>query len=58
MTNPEIKVYLQIKPVTDMPNAPKRDDGKPSCFNRAEGYADYKRKKFYVDPYAMKVRYD
>lgn len=48
-----IKVYLQIKPVTHLPNAPKRADGKPSCFNRKEGYADYKRGFFYVDPYEL-----
>lgn len=46
-----IKVYWQIKPVTDMPNAPRREDGKESAFNRKEGYADYKRGMYYVDPY-------
>ena len=47
----DIKIYLQIKPVSNLPNAPKRADGKPSAFNRAEGYADYKRGYFYVSPY-------
>lgn len=50
-----IKVYLQIKPVSNLPNAPKRDDGKKSKFNRKEGYADYKRGYFYIDPYQLKV---
>lgn len=50
-----IKVYLQIKTVHNLPNAPKRDDGKLSCFNRAEGYADYKRGMFYVNPYDLKA---
>jgi len=53
---PDIKVYLQIKPVTSIPNAPKRADGKPSCFNRAEGYADYRRGCFYVDPFQLEYR--
>lgn len=48
------KVYLQIKPVSDLPNAPKRNDGKQSSFNRDEGYADYKRGMYYVDPYSLK----
>jgi hypothetical protein len=52
----DVKVYLQIKPVTDLPNAPKRSDGKRSCFNRKEGYADYRRGFFYVDPYQLSVR--
>lgn len=51
--HPDIKVYLQIKPVNNLPNAPKREDGKPSQFNRAEGYADYRRGFFYVNPYAL-----
>lgn len=51
----DIKVYLQIKPVTNLPNAPKRADGKQSKFNRKEGYADYKRGLFYVDPYSLKI---
>lgn len=50
------KVYLQIKPVDNLPNAPLRNDGKPSSFNRKEGYADYKRGMFYVDPYRLKLR--
>lgn len=50
------KVYLQIKPVTDLPNAPKREDGKKSSFNRKEGYADYKRGMYYVDPYLLILR--
>ena len=48
-----IKVYLQIKPVTNLPNAPKRADGRRSSFNRTEGYADYRRGLFYVDPYTL-----
>jgi len=46
-----VKVYWQIKPVTDLPNAPKREDGKPSRFKRIEGYADYKRGMYYINPY-------
>lgn len=53
---PNIKVYLQIKPVSNLPNAPKRADGNQSAFNRAEGYADYKRGMFYVDPYSLQVQ--
>lgn len=48
-----IKVYWQIKPVSDKPNAPRREDEKPSCFNRVEGYADYRRGYFYISPYAL-----
>jgi hypothetical protein len=48
-----VKVYWQIKDVSDLPNAPRRDDGLPSRFNRKEGYADYKRGFFYVDPYTL-----
>jgi len=51
--NQNLKVYWQIKPVTDLPNAPKRDDGKPHKFNRKEGYADYKRGYYYVNPYDL-----
>lgn len=51
--NENIKIYLQIKPVTNLSNAPKREDKKPSAFNRMEGYADYKRGMFYVDPYSL-----
>ncbi len=47
---PEIKIYWQIKPVTDLPTAPRREDGKPSKFYRAEGYADYRRGFYYVSP--------
>jgi hypothetical protein len=50
-----IKIYLQIKPVTNLPNAPKRIDGKKSDFNRTEGYADYKRGYFYISPYEVKI---
>ena len=46
-----LKVYWQIKPVTNLPNAPRREDGKRSNFNREEGYADYKRNRFYINPY-------
>jgi hypothetical protein len=48
-----LKVYWQIRPVSDKPNAPRREDGEPSCFNRAEGYADYKRGMYYISPYAL-----
>lgn len=54
--NPDIKVYLQIKPVINLPNAPRRADGKPSAFNRKEGYADYKRGFIYVDPYMLATK--
>lgn len=54
--NPEIKVYLQIKPVHNLPNAPRREDGMKSNFNRVEGYADYKRGYFYVDPYVLQIK--
>jgi hypothetical protein len=50
----DIKIYLQLKPVTDLPNAPKRNDGKKYKYNRAEGYADYRRGMFYISPYDMK----
>ncbi len=53
--NPGIKIYLQIKTVHNLPNAPRREDGKRSSFNRAEGYADYKRGFFYVDPYSLAI---
>lgn len=53
--NPDIKIYLQIKTVHNLPNAPRREDGKRSSFNRAEGYADYKRGFFYVDPYSLAI---
>lgn len=52
---PNVKVYLQIKPVDDLPNAPKRADGKKSSFKRKEGYADYRRGLFYVDPNDLNV---
>lgn len=51
----EFKVYLQIKPVSDLPNAPKREDRKKSRFNRKEGYADYKRGFYYINPYDMQI---
>ena len=54
--HPACKVYLQIKPVTDLPNAPKRADGKKSSFKRKEGYADYRRGFFYVDPYQLEMK--
>lgn len=50
-----LKVYWQIKPVTNLPNAPKREDGKRSNYNRTEGYADYKRGMFYINPYDMEI---
>lgn len=56
INTPKIKVYLQIKTVANLPNAPKREDGKRSAFNRVEGYADYKRGMFYVDPYSLRVQ--
>lgn len=52
----EIKIYLQIKTVHNLPNAPRRNDGKPSAFNRLEGYADYKRGYFYVDPFSVQIK--
>jgi hypothetical protein len=54
--SPGSKIYWQIKPVSDRPNAPKRDDGRPSAFNREEGYADYKRGFYYVNPYDLEIR--
>lgn len=48
-----LKVYWQIRPVSDKPNAPRREDGQPSCFGRVEGYADYKRGFYYISPYAL-----
>ncbi len=48
-----LKVYLQIKPVTNLPNAPARADGKPHRFNRKEGYADYRRGFYYINPYSL-----
>jgi hypothetical protein len=53
ISNKKVKVYLQIKPVTNLPNAPKRIDGGKHRFNRKEGYADYKRGYFYIDPYDL-----
>lgn len=47
------KVYWQIKPVTNLPNAPMREDGLPNAFNRREGYADYRRNMYYVNPYVF-----
>jgi len=49
--DPTVKMYWQIKPVTNLRNAPIREDGLPSAFNRVEGYADYKRNKYYVNPF-------
>lgn len=54
--HPGSKIYWQIKPVTDRPNAPRRDDGRPSAFNRKEGYADYKRGFYYANPYEFEIR--
>ena len=45
------KVYFQYKTVQFLKNAPAREDGKPSRFNRVEGYADYKVGYLYVDPF-------
>jgi hypothetical protein len=56
--NSTVKVYLQLKTVTDKPNAPKRKDGKPSCFNREEGYADYRVGYYYVDPEDLATDFD
>lgn len=52
-----IKIYLQIKPVSDLQNAPNRKDGKKSKFGRKEGYADYKRGYFYIDPYELTIKH-
>lgn len=49
----KVKIYLQLKPVIDKKNAPHRADGKPSCFNRKEGYADYRKGYYYVNPYDL-----
>ena len=32
------------------------EDGRKSNFNRVEGYADYRRGYFYVDPYDLEVK--
>ena len=48
-----IKVYWQIKPVINLPDAPIREDGLPHAFNRHEGYADYRRGMYYVNPYVF-----
>lgn len=53
-----LKIYWQIKPVSDLPNAPKREDGIKSNFNRKEGYADYKRDFYYINPYDLKIKYE
>lgn len=53
--NNDVKVYLQLKTVHDLPNAPKRRDGRKSNFDRIEGYADYKVGYYYVDPYELKL---
>lgn len=56
-----IKVYYQLKSVKRLANAPARPDGKPSKFNRSEGYADYKPGFFYVsvfDIWAISPRED
>ncbi len=52
-TSTTLKVYLQIKPVSDLPNSPPRKDGKYCKYNRTEGYADYKRGMYYIDPYDL-----
>lgn len=52
-----LKIYLQIKSVHDLKNAPMRDDGKPSRFNRKEGYADYRRGMYYINPYTLDIMY-
>lgn len=52
-----LKVYLQIKPVHDLPNAPRRTDGLKSSFNRKEGYADYKRGFYYINPYDLIIKH-
>lgn len=51
--HPNVKVYYQLRDVKHIANAPKRDDGLPSAFNRrkGEGYADYKPIMIYVSPY-------
>jgi hypothetical protein len=53
--NPDIKIYLQLKTVVDKPNAPKRQDGKRSTYNRPEGYADYRVGYYYIDPYQLDI---
>lgn len=50
----DLKIYLQIKNVHDLSNAPKRTDGKKSVYNRKEGYADYRRGYLYINPYDLK----
>lgn len=50
----DVKVYYQLKDVKNVPNAPRRDDGKRSSFNRSEGYADYKPGFYYIAPGAFR----
>lgn len=50
---PDLKVYHQARTVAHIKNAPIREDGKPSSFNRSEGYADYKVGKIYIDPFKL-----
>lgn len=45
---PNVKVYWQVKDVKGLPNAPARPDGRPSRFSRKEGYADYRRGRYYI----------
>ena len=40
MDHRDVKVYYQLRDVRDIPNAPRREDGKRSNYNRSEGYAD------------------
>lgn len=50
--HPGVKVYYRLRDVKNMPNAPKRQDGKPHQFNRpiGEGYADYRVGCIYLAP--------
>jgi hypothetical protein len=50
----DLKIYLQIKNVHDLPNAPIRSDGKKSDYNRKEGYSDYRRGYLYTNPLDLK----
>lgn len=52
---PDVKVYRQLRDVHGLPNAPRRDDGLPSRFNRAEGYADYRPGMIYVSPDQLRI---
>jgi hypothetical protein len=54
--HPGLKVYLQLKSVAKLRNAPTRFDGKPSKFNRSEGYADYVPGLLYISAWDIECK--